>query len=186
MIDPRPGAAISSAIFPSRIRKHWSAGSPSRNMNVPSRNRTFAAHPASRARYSGSRLTRNGCSRSSGSSVTGLSLLRADRGDLLGDVDADRAPGDAAAAADAARRAELIDPGGELVRHPLPVAGPVGDPHRATVKVGVVHGEAGIPGPLQLRLRPGQIGDVLDAEAEARRAGHGAVPAGQAPPRHLL
>jgi len=34
---------------------------------------------------------------------------------------------------------------------------------------------------LQLRLAPGQIGDVLDAEAEARRAGYGAVPARQAP-----
>ena len=47
---------------------------------------------------------------------------RRDGGRLLGDVDADRAPGDAAPAADAARRAELVDPVGQLVGHPLPVA----------------------------------------------------------------
>ena len=45
-----------------------------------------------------------------------------DGGGLFGDVDADGAPGDAPAAADAAGRAELVDPVGELVGHPLPVA----------------------------------------------------------------
>ena len=45
-----------------------------------------------------------------------------DRARLLGDVDPHRAPGDAAAAAHAARAAELVDPGRELVRHPLAVA----------------------------------------------------------------
>src|SRR5438132_13379509 len=45
-----------------------------------------------------------------------------DRRDLLGDVDADRAPCDTTAAADTARDIELVVPGGELVRKPLPIA----------------------------------------------------------------
>ena len=50
----------------------------------------------------------------------------ADGGRLLGDVDPDGAPGEAAAAADAAGRTELVDPGRQLVRHPLAVARPSG------------------------------------------------------------
>ena len=46
---------------------------------------------------------------------------RAQRRDLLGDIDADRAPGDAAPAAHAARFAELVVPAGELVREPLAI-----------------------------------------------------------------
>ena len=41
---------------------------------------------------------------------------------LVADVDPDRAPGDAAPAADAAGAAELVPPGGELVGQPLTVA----------------------------------------------------------------
>src|SRR5512139_2050390 len=54
---------------------------------------------------------------------------------LLGDVDGRGAPGDAAAAADAAGGAELVDPRGQLVRRPLPVARADGGAHAATVQV---------------------------------------------------
>ena len=40
---------------------------------------------------------------------------------FFGDVDADRAPDDAAPTANAARRIELVEPTGQLVRHPLAV-----------------------------------------------------------------
>ena len=77
---------------------------------------------------------------------------RADRRRLLGDVDGDRAPGDAAPAADAARGAELVDPGRELVGHPLPVARARRAPDAAAVDVGVVEREAGVPHALALGL----------------------------------
>ena len=74
--------------------------------------------------------------------------------DLLGDVDAHRAPGDAAAAADAARAAELVEPGGELVGHPLAVARPRRRPHAAAVDVGEVEREAGVPASPALGVAP--------------------------------
>ena len=68
---------------------------------------------------------------------------RPDGGGLLGEVDADRAPGDAPATTDAPRLAELVPPGRQLVGEPLPVAGLGGRPHRAAVDVRVVEVEAG-------------------------------------------
>ena len=68
-----------------------------------------------------------------------------DRGHFLGDVDADRAPGDAAAAADAARGAELVDPARQLVRHPLAIARLPFGPHAAAMDVGKIQREARIP-----------------------------------------
>src|SRR5271163_3972919 len=41
---------------------------------------------------------------------------------LCGDIDAGGAPGDASSAADAARHAELVVPGTQLVGQPMPVA----------------------------------------------------------------
>ena len=93
-----------------------------------------------------------------------------DRPRLLGEVDADRAPGDATAAADAARGAELVQPSGELVRHPLPVARLGRRPHAAAVKVGKRGGEARVPAPHALGRFARQVGQVLDACAKAGRA----------------
>src|SRR5215469_14878469 len=175
-----PGPVISSATLPSRMRKNAPDGVPSRKRKAPSGKATFDAQPTSRDRYSWARPAKNLWLRSSGSRVCG------NGGDLLGDVDADRAPRDAPAAAHAAGRAELVEPGGELVRHPLPVARPGGRSHRPAVQVGVVHREAGIPGPVPLRILPSQAGDVLYAEAEARWADHRAVSVAQAPRRHVV
>ena len=105
----------------------------------------------------------------------------ADRGQLLGDVDPDRAPRDAAPAADAARAAELVVPGAELVRQPLAVARALGAAARCRRA-----GRSGRPRSrtprraTARRLRAGEIADVLDARAEAGRADHRAVAAGQA------
>src|SRR3954449_10096708 len=83
--------------------------------------------------------------RSAGTSLRSSSIVRTDRRHLLGDVDGDRAPRDAAPAADAARRAELVDPGRELVRRPLPVARARRAPDAAAVDVGVPEREARVP-----------------------------------------
>src|SRR5215208_2395515 len=107
-------------------------------------------------------------------------ISRADRRRLLGDVDRHRAPGDAAATADAAGGPELVDPGGELVSHPLavPRARRVAD--AATVDVGVVEREAGVKQSHPLGLFASEVGDVLDGVAEAGRADQGAVAASEA------
>ena len=92
-----------------------------------------------------------------GRRADGPSPSCADGRGLLGQVDADRAPGDAAAAADAARGVELVPPGRQLVGQPLPVARRGRGPHRPTVQVGVVEVEARRPGPLAAdRRRPGR------------------------------
>ena len=98
---------------------------------------------------------------------------------LVRDVDTHRAPGDAAAAADAARGAELVDPARELVRHPLPIARTRRLADAAAVDKGEIHGEAGIPFAHPLGGRAAQIAVILDRRAEAGRAHHGAVAAGE-------
>ena len=71
--------------------------------------------------------------------------LRPDGGRLLGEVDADRTPGDAPAAPHAARGIELVPPGRELVGEPLAVARGGGGADRAAVEVRVVEVEARRP-----------------------------------------
>ncbi len=100
--------------------------------------------------------------------------------ELVADVDPDRAPGDAAAAADAAGAPELVPPGRELVGEPLPVAildprpeTPAGDGREA-------RREAAVPAPLGERFLAVEVGPLADARAEAGRADEGAVRAGEA------
>src|SRR6478735_3489539 len=108
------------------------------------------------------------------------SFLAADRGRLLRDVDPDRAPRDASAAADAAARAELVVPRGELVGHPLAVAGAPALTDAAAVHVRVVERQAAVPDPLALNSLSGQVGGILHADAEAGGANERAVAAGEA------
>src|SRR4029453_5827889 len=96
-----------------------------------------------------------------------------------GDVDRDGAPGDAAAATDAAGAAELVVPGAELVGQPLAVAGSRRLPDRAAVDVRVVDREARVPDPGTCNGSI-QVVRVLDGGAEARRARHRAVAAREA------
>ena len=95
--------------------------------------------------------------------------------ELLADVDADRAPGDAPAAADAAARPELVPPGRELVGQPLAVAVLAVRPERAAGDLGEAVGEARVPGPLGGRGRAVEVGPLDDARAEAGRADERAV-----------
>ncbi len=99
---------------------------------------------------------------------------------------ADRAPRDAAPAADAARAPELVEPGRQLVRHPLPVARPARRAHAAAMDVRVVDREARVPALDAHDLLAGQVGHVLDRRAEAGRADHRAVPACQAARRDVI
>src|SRR5205823_1913320 len=148
---------VSSATLPCRTAQNVSAASPSRKSTSPSPKRTFEAQPARSVSCSGSSPAKTGTSRRTASIVSIASLRGADRAELLGHVDRDRAPGDAAAAADAARRPELVVPGAELVRQPLPVARAARRPDAAAVDVRVVDREAGLPGADALRRLAGQV-----------------------------
>src|SRR4029077_8845531 len=105
---------------------------------------------------------------------------RADRRRFLGDVDRHRTPGDAAPTADAAGGPELVDPGRQLVRHPLAVARARRVADAAAVNVGMVEREAGVEEPYALGLLTGEIGHVFNGVAETGRADQGAVSAGEA------
>src|SRR5690349_21921810 len=131
-------------------------------MTAPPSNLTFEAQPATNASRSGDRPSNTGDARRRVSIVSIGSVRCSDRGQLLGHVDADRAPGDAAPAADAAGRAELVVPGAELVRQPLAVARPARRPDAAAVDVGVVDRVAGVPDPRALGALAREVGRVLD------------------------
>ena len=105
---------------------------------------------------------------------------RRDGHELLADVDADRAPRDAAATPDAAGHPELVPPGAELVGQPLAVAVLDARPEVAAGHPGEAEGEAAVPGPLGDRLEAVEVGGLGDARAEAGRADERAVGAGQA------
>src|SRR4051794_27486107 len=147
-----------------------SAGPPARMISSPSRKTLLRAQPAIVSRCAGASVASAGTSVSSSAIVCMAHVRRTDGGGLLGDVDGDGAPGDAAAAADAAGGAELVDPGRQLVGHPLPVARTAARAHAAAVDVGVVEREAGVPGSLAHGLLPGEVRAVLNAVAEAGRA----------------
>src|SRR6516162_4727512 len=80
---------------------------------------------------------------------------------FFGDIDPDRAPGDAATTADATRTAELIDPVGQLVGYPLAVAGAPRTAHAAAVNIEKIHRETGVPAPNALGKGAGNIGRVI-------------------------
>src|SRR5450755_162881 len=180
-IAPRPGASTSSATRPRRIRKKCSAGSPSRINRAPAATCSLRPQPAISSRCAGSNPANVGVAASNSSIIRIGSLLAiSNRARLLGEVDPHRAPGDASPAADTPRRTELVPPAGQLVSHPLAVAGSRRVADRAAVNVRVVDREAGIPALVTFDVLALEIGDVLHRRAEARRADHRAVAAGQA------
>ena len=161
-----------------------SAGSPSRKRTVPWSKWTLLAAAGDQLQLLGRRARRRRARRAAGRQCVSIGRLlvgRADRGQLLGHVDPDRAPGDAAPAADAAGGAELVVPGAELVRQPLAVARAAAGPDRAAVDVASSRPSSTSPrrGGAR-RVWPVEVGDVLDARAEAGRADHRAVAAGEA------
>src|SRR5690606_16492594 len=96
-------------------------------------------------------------------------------GGLLGEVDGGWAPGETAAAADAAGVAELLDPGAELVREPLPVALAHRRAEVLAGDVGVGVREARVPAAQALARAAVERGAVDDGVAEAGRAHHRAA-----------
>src|SRR6266568_4694536 len=180
---PRPSTRTSMAMCPRRISQQPVAGRCSANSRWRLTYDTSRAPSASSARCSGSRPPNTGDGLSS-SMAASTGRVGEARG-LLGDVDAHRAPRDAAAAADTARFAELVVPGAELVADPLPVAARGGRSHRSAVQEGEVEVEAGGPALGAFGVLAGQVGGVLDCGAEAGRADRGAVAAGQAALRDI-
>src|SRR4249920_2970169 len=153
-------------------------------MYVLASKRTLDAHPTSSFRYSGSRASKNGCCVRNRSSVSIVILhgarlgnrgAVADRAHLLCDIDSDRAPGDAPPAPDTTRTSELIDPGGEFVRHPLAIAGLWRRSHAAAMNVRKLLRETGVPPAPPLGVIAGHIANILHGRAKAGRADHRAV-----------
>src|SRR3989337_260923 len=144
---------------------------------------------------SGFKSLKKGCAARTGSSVCTVLLLPcprhrrrglADGADFFRNVDAHGTPGNPPPTADAARCAELVDPGGELVRQPLTVPGRGGGADAPAVDIREFQREAGAPAAPSPRMVAGEIGQVVHGGAEAGRADHGAVTAGQAPRGDLL
>src|SRR6516164_2075545 len=99
---------------------------------------------------------------------------------FLGNIDPDGTPGYATPTADTPGAAKLINPVGQLMRHPLAVARARRIPHAAAVDVGKIQCETGIPAAHALGGRTGEIGRVVDCRAEASRTYIGAIAAGEA------
>src|SRR5665647_1882011 len=182
---PAAGPCTSMATRPRRTTKKWSAASPSWQRYSPAARLMFVAQPAMSANVGASSPSKKGWSGRYCSIVRMSFLSGADGGDLCREIDCGRAPGDAATAADASRRAELVHPRCELVRGPLAVARLHRVSDAAAVEVGEVGGEAGVPHPPPLRRAAGEVADDVDRGAEARGADQRAVRAGQAATRHV-
>src|SRR5215469_14039612 len=154
-------------------------------MKVPGLNRTFAAQLTMRLRKSSSRPTKKGCSpmmRSRGSIFSSFP----NGADLFGDVDADRTPGNAASTADASRTAELVDPRGELVGHPLAIA-PLGrSSDAASVNIRKVLCETGIPAAPALGVITANFAYILDGCTKACGTNHGAIGTRQTTTGHIV
>src|SRR4030042_678222 len=132
---------------------------------------------------------KKGCSpriRSRLSAATGhspfcwLLVTLADCACFLCDVDGNRTPGDAAPATHAARCAKLVDPGGQLVGHPLTIAGPCQGSHGTAVDVREIHGETRVQLAPAFGVLARQVCDIFHGRAEAGGTDHRAVAAGQA------
>src|SRR3954452_9103132 len=169
------------------MAKKASALSPSRMSRSPERKLRTSPPPPTTSSWSSVTPSKAGAWRTRSWTVCiGLPGGRGDGRGLLGDVDRRRAPRDAATAPDATRRPELVDPGGELVGHPLAVARARRAADAAAVDVGVPEREARVPHADALGLVAGEVGHVLDVAAEARRAHHRAVAARQAAIGHVV
>src|ERR1035438_8604514 len=190
---PRPGNDVSSATWPARISQQPDASCPSSNNRAPEPNLTSRAAPATAARWAAVSPSNSAKPESRSARVIGTILpsphaVFSLRGvpqlgqppDLGGDVDPCRAPGDAAPAADAAGATELVVPGAELVRDPLPVPALPRYADAATVQVGEVRFEARSPALRALCDFTGEVGGVLGAGAKTGWADHGAISARQA------
>src|ERR1019366_3261765 len=103
-----------------------------------------------------------------------------DGANLFRDINAHRAPSDATAATYAAGIAKLVNPGGQLVGHPLTVPRLGGAADTAAVNIGEILGETGVPFAPALGVRAGDIANILHGGAEAGRTDHGAVGASEA------
>src|SRR4029078_410240 len=105
-----------------------------------------------------------------------------DREQFLAHVDADRAPRDAPATADATGGPEWSPPGRELVRQPLPIpVGNAGTEVVVTCDPSEAEREAAVPRPFTLAGDPIEVGRHRHARAEAGRTNEGAVRTSEAP-----
>src|SRR5271169_872115 len=142
-------------------------------MNFPASKRALDAHPTKSRRCSGFMPAKNGCVvrtflRSSMAILPfwGRRFGFANGAHFLSDINSHRTPSDAAAATHAAGAAELVEPSGELMSHPLTIARAWRGANAAAVNVGKVGGETGVPLAPALGVLARQVGHVLHAGAE--------------------
>ncbi len=179
-----PARRVSSATLPvaddvERVRRLALAEEHAR----PASKRTLRGAAGEQRELVGARARRGTARRrgraSSARSI--VSLRRADRRDLLGDVDADRAPGDAAAAADAARRCRT---GRARCRAcASSTAGSASGRTAGRCRRGCTSSRARSTSPRSASARPRSPARSVTSStrrAEARRADHRAVAAGEA------
>src|ERR1700758_3610333 len=122
-----------------------------------------------------------------GATLVAQSVIAGHLVHFCGDVDTGGTPGDAPPAAYATRHTELVVPGAQFVRQPMPVARCAGLTDAATtVDVGEVELKTRRPVPPALGVVTGEVADVFGAGAKARWAHHRAVTAGQAATGHLV
>src|ERR1700739_1221821 len=105
---------------------------------------------------------------------------------FLCDINPCGAPRNTAPAAHAARAAELVMPGAQLVGQPVPVPRRPRLPDASLVHEREVELVTRRPVHPTLGVLAGEVGDVLDAGAEAGGAHHGAISTGQTPAGDLL
>ncbi len=105
---------------------------------------------------------------------------------FFGQIDSNRTPGDTSSTPDAAGGSELVGPGSQFVSHPLAESCLGGGPHTAAVDVGKAHGEAGVPPAPAFCMMAGDVADVFDGRAEARRTDHRATRTRQTSARNIV
>src|ERR1035437_1881929 len=152
---------------------------------MPALNRTLEAQLTIRFVKPSSRPTKNGCSAMMRSRVSILASFP-NSPDILGDVDTHRAPGYATTAANTSRTAELVDPGGQLVSHPLAIACFGGGSDTASVNIGKALCEAGIPAAPAFGVISGNASYIFHRGAVACGADHRAVGTRQATAGHVV
>src|SRR5271165_3446083 len=114
-------------------------------MNSPGRGAANGSLSGSRSSVTESRFSTTRLPTRYGTGAISLVIGGRHLRHFLGDVDAGRAPGDAPAAADAARHLKLVVPGAQLVGQPMPVPRSAGLANAALVHEREVEFEAGCP-----------------------------------------
>src|SRR5579875_350073 len=105
-------------------------------------------------------------------------VVGANRPHLFCNINANRAPGNAASTPDTAGGAKLINPARQFMRHPLTITRTGRGPYTATGQVRKIHRETGVPPAPAFGSHTRQISDIFDGGTKARGTNHRAISTG--------